>query len=58
MFDADTTGTPTLIKGVRRASVSAVPEETISILTHYRAEWPEINRSVNDSSAAEAVPQV
>ena len=27
MFDADTTGTLTLIKGVRRARVPAVPEE-------------------------------
>jgi len=48
----DTTGTQTLIKGFRRASLLAVPEEIISTSTPYRAEWSGINRSVNCSSAA------
>ena len=54
MFRTDTAGTPALNKGVRCASVPAVPEGTISTSTPYRAEWPGINRFMNGSSAAKA----
>ena len=39
MFRTDTTGTPTLIEGLGRASVPAVPEGTISSAPPYRAKW-------------------
>ena len=57
MFRTDTTGTPTRIKRVHRASVSAVPEGIISTSAHYRTEWSGITRSVNGSNAAYAVFQ-
>ena len=52
IFRTETTGSLTLSKGVRRASVLGVPEEIISTSTPYRAEWSGFNRSVNGSSAA------
>ena len=58
MFRTDTAGTPALNKGVRRASVSAVPEETISELTRCRAELSGIIRYVNGASAAVAVSRL
>ena len=55
MFRTDTTGTLTLNKHVRRASVPAVPEGTISTSAHYRTESSGIIFSVNGFSAAGGV---
>ena len=53
IFRTDTTGTPRLNKLIRRASVPAVPEETLETSTHYHAECLGIARSLNDYIAAQ-----